>query len=45
MSGRTTYTHNSKLSELVKNKNFADACAAIEKWFQDNGYANSNPVE
>lgn len=45
MSGRTTYTHNSKLSELVKNNNFADACAAIEKWFQDNGYTNSNPVE
>jgi len=45
ISGRTTYTHNSKLSELVKNKNFADACTAIEKWFQDNGYANSNPPE
>lgn len=40
ISGKTTYSHNSALSELVKNKNFTEACAAIEKWLEDNGYQN-----
>lgn len=40
ISGKTTYSHNPQLSGLVKNKNFYEACAAIEKWLQDNGYVD-----
>lgn len=40
ISDKTTYSHNPQLSGLVKNKNFYEACAAIEKWLQDNGYVD-----
>ena len=41
-TGRTTYSHSASLNELVKNKDFAAACAAIEQWLQSKGYEDES---
>ena len=38
ISGKTTYTHNSKLSEMVKGMSFEDACTAVVNWLKSSGY-------
>ena len=37
-AGKTTYALDSKRTESVKEKNFEDACAAVEAWLISSGY-------
>jgi len=44
-SGKSTYVLNKKLSALVSGLPFDEASAAVEKWFEDQGYVKDEGDE